>query len=213
MSSTPLARDQFVALVCHELRSPLNGIKSWTHVLETQVQGCDDPTIVRAIAGIMTGVEQQVRLIDDLLDVTRALSGDLGLAQGAMALAPAIAEAVQGLRDVATEKGVDLVLDPAPVDAQVHGEPVRIQQIVSSLVGNAIKFTPEGGTVRVSGAIAGDMARIEVRDSGAGIPQQEMSLGLALAQRLAELHGGRVTSESEGVGRGAIFRVYLPLRR
>ena len=213
MSSRPLARDQFVALVCHELRSPLNGIKSWTHVLETRVQGCDDPTIVRAIAGIMTGVEQQVRLIDELLDVTRALSGDLGLARGAMALAPAIAEAVEGSRAVATERGVDLVLGPAPVDAQVHGEPIRIQQIVSSLVGNAIKFTPEGGTVRVSGAIAGDMACIEVRHSGAGIPRQGMSLGLALVQRLAELHGGRVTSESEGVGRGTIFRVCLPLRR
>ena len=231
-----LARDQFLAVVSHELRSPLNGIKSWTHVLENQVHDSDDPTLKRAIAGIMIGVEQQVRLIDDLLDVTRALSGNLGLAKSAMPLAPAIVEAVEGLRAVASEKGVQLLLDPALVDAEIHGDPVRINQIVCNLVGNAIKFTPAGGSVWVAGATAGDMVRIEVRDNGVGIPgeflpfvfdpfrQAEpatattrnlkgLGLGLALVHRLTELHGGRVTCESEGVGCGATFRVYLPLRR
>jgi len=231
-----LARDQFLAVVSHELRSPLNGIKSWTHVLENQVHESNDPTTMRAIAGIMIGVEQQVRLIDDLLDVTRALSGNLGLAKGAMALAPAIVEAVEELRAVAAEKGVHLVLDPALVDAQIHGDPVRIHQIVANLVGNAIKFTPAGGKVWIGCAIAADMVRIEVRDDGVGISadflpfvfdpfrqaeqaaaanrhHQGLGLGLALVHRLTELHGGRVTCESEGVGLGATFRVYLPLRR
>jgi signal transduction histidine kinase len=225
---------EFLAIVSHELRSPLNGIKSWTHVLENQLREDDDPTTKRAVAGIVIGVEQQVRLIDDLLDVTRVLSGNPGLVKQVMALAPALVEAVEGLRAVAAEKGVQLVVDPALIDAQVHGDFARIHQIFANLLGNAIKFTP-GGTVWVSAAVEGAMARIEVRDNGAGIPleflpcvfdpfrqaeqasasgrrQQGLGLGLALVRRVAELHGGHVTCESAGAGRGATFRVYLPLR-
>ena len=227
------ARDQFLAIVSHELRSPLNGIKSWTHVLENHVQAGDDATLQRAIAGIMIGVEQQVRLIEDLLDVTRALSGNLGLAKEPMSLAPALLEAVEGLRAVAAEKGVALVAEPV-VDAEIHGDLGRIHQIFANLVNNAIKFTPAGGTVRVTSVLEGHMARVEVSDNGAGIPedflpyvfdpfrqaeqatthrrQQGLGLGLALVQRLAELHGGHVTCESR-VGHGATFRVYLPVRR
>jgi PAS domain S-box-containing protein len=231
-----LARDQFLAIVSHELRSPLNGIKSWTHVLENQLHETDDPTMRRAIDGIMIGVEQQVRLIDDLLDMTRALSGNLGLAKQPMALAPSLLEAVEGLRAVAAEKGVRLIADGAIVDAEIHGDSGRVHQIFSNLVSNAIKFTPPGGSVWVSAAVDGGMARVEVRDDGAGIPaeflpyvfdpfrqaeqatasnrrQQGLGLGLALVQRLAELHGGHVACESAGRGRGATFRVHLPLRR
>jgi len=231
-----LARDQFLAIVSHELRSPLNGIKSWTHVVENHLQGDADPTLQRAIDGIMIGVEQQVRLIEDLLDVTRALSGNLGLAKEPMALAPALLEAVEGLRAVAVEKGVRLVTDDAFVDAEIHGDFGRVRQIFANLVSNALKFTPPGGTVRVASGIEGHMARITVRDDGAGIApaflpyvfdpfrqaeqastthrqQQGLGLGLALVQRLAELHGGHVTCESEGVGCGATFHVYVPLRR
>ncbi len=230
-----LARDRFLAIVSHELRSPLNGIKSWTHVLENQLHESDDPTVQRAIAGIMIGVEQQVRLIDDLLDVTRALSGNLGLARQPMALAPALLEAVEGLRAVAAEKGVELVADPAIVDAEIHGDCGRVHQIFANLVSNAIKFTPPGGTVWVSAVIEHSMAQVEVRDNGAGIAadflphvfdpfrqaeqaaasnrrHQGLGIGLALVHRLTELHGGRVTCQSEGLGRGATFRVELPLR-
>jgi PAS domain S-box-containing protein len=227
------ARDQFLAIVSHELRSPLNGIKSWTHVLENHVHADDDATLQRAIAGIMIGVEQQVRLIDDLLDVTRALSGNLGLAKEPMALAPALLDAVEGLRAVAAEKGVAVLAEPV-ADAEIHGDPGRIHQIFANLVSNAIKFTPAGGTVRVASTLEGHMARVDVSDNGAGIPeeflpyvfdpcrqaeqatthrrQQGLGLGLALVQRLTELHGGHVTCESR-VGHGATFRVYLPVRR
>ena len=231
-----LARDQFLAIVSHELRSPLNGIKSWTHVLENHVQGAADHTLQRAIDGIMIGVEQQVRLVEDLLDVTRALAGNLGLAKEPMALAPVLVEAVEGLRAVAAEKGVDLVIDEPIAEAEVHGDFGRIHQIFANLVSNSLDFTREGGTVRVACMIDGAMARIEVSDNGAGIApdflpyifdpfrqaeqtsathrrQQGLGLGLALVQRLAELHGGHVTCESRGVGHGATFRVYLPLRR
>ena len=232
--SATLARDQFLAIVSHELRSPLNGIKSWTHVLENQLRDAD-PTVRRAIAGIMIGVEHQVRLIEDLLDVTRAMSGNLGLAKQAMPLLPVLADAVEGLRATALEKQLRIVTDYAIGDGEIHGDPDRVRQIFVNLIFNAVKFTRPGGTIWVSARPADGMALVEVRDDGVGIPpeflpylfdpfrqadqgssgrsQDGLGLGLALVQRLAELHGGYVTCESEGVDRGATFRVFLPLRR
>jgi PAS domain S-box-containing protein len=232
--SATLARDQFLAIVSHELRSPLNGIKSWTHVLENQLRHAD-PAIQRALAGIMIGVEHQVRLIDDLLDVTRAMSGNLGLAKQPMQLLPVLADAVESLRALALEKGLRIVTDYSIGDREIHGDPDRIRQIFVNLVSNAVKFTPSGGCIWVSARPEGTMACVDVRDNGAGVPpeflpflfdpfrqadqgsasrgHEGLGLGLALVQRLAELHGGRVSCESDGVDRGATFRVYLPLRR
>jgi len=232
--SATLARDQFLAIVSHELRSPLNGIKSWTHVLENLLRDAAPP-VRRALAGIMIGVEHQVRLIEDLLDVTRAMSGNLGLAKQPMPVLPVLADAVESLRAMAQEKDLRIVTDYAIGEREIHGDPDRIRQIFVNLVMNAVKFTPAAGTIWVSAAPEGAMARIEVRDNGAGIPpeflpylfdpfrqadqgsssrrQEGLGLGLALVQRLAELHGGYVTCESEGNGRGATFRLYLPLRR
>jgi PAS domain S-box-containing protein len=231
--SAALAREQFLAIVSHELRSPLNGIKSWTHVLENHVRDAD-PTVQRAIAGIMIGVEQQVRLIDDLLDVTRAMSGNLGLARQPMALAPVLADAVEGLRATALEKRLRMIADLALGPREIHGDPDRVRQVFVNLVTNAIKFTPPGGRIWVSARVEGPMARIEVRDDGMGIEpgflpyvfdpfrqaqgasersQEGLGLGLALVQRIAQMHGGHVTCESEGPNRGATFRVYLPLLR
>lgn len=227
-----LARDQFLAIVSHELRSPLNGIKSWTHVLESQL-GDAEPTVKRALAGIMIGVEHQVRLIEDLLDVTRAMSGNLGLAKQSMPLVPVLADAVDGLRATALEKHLCLATDYGIADREIHGDPDRIRQIFVNLLANAVKFTRPGGHIWVSARHEGDMARVEVRDDGAGIPldflpyifdpfrqadqgahhRSRDGLGLALVRRLAELHGGHVSCESAGVGRGASFRVHLPLLR
>ena len=230
--SATLARDQFLAIVSHELRSPLNGIKSWTHVLDSQLQDAP-PLVRRAVAGIMIGVDQQVRLIEDLLDVTRALSGHLGLARQAMPLLPALAGAVEALRATAIEKGIRLDTDYPLADGEIDGDPDRLRQVFVNLVANAVKFTPPGGTIEVSARREGAMAVVEVADNGAGIPpeflpyvfdpfrqadqgssrrgQDGLGLGLALVQRLAELHGGYATCESEGLGRGARLRVYLPL--
>jgi PAS domain S-box-containing protein len=231
--SATLARDQFLAIVSHELRSPLNGIKSWTHVLENQLRDAD-PSVRRALAGIMIGVEHQVRLIDDLLDVTRAMSGNLGLAKQPMQLLPALADAVESLRALAVEKGLSIVTDYGIAEREIHGDPDRVHQIFGNLLANAVKFTPPGGTIRVSATSEEGMARIEVRDNGAGIPpeflpyvfdpfrqaegarnrpQDGLGLGLSLVQRLAELHGGHVSCESAGLDQGAAFRVFLPWRR
>jgi PAS domain S-box-containing protein len=230
--SVALARDQFLAIVSHELRSPLNGIKSWAHVLEGQLREAD-PTVRRAIEGIMIGVEHQVRLIDDLLDVTRALSGNLGLAKESMQVLPVLAEAVESLRALASEKGLALVTEYGVFDREIHGDPDRVRQIFVNLLTNAVKFTPAGGTIWITARIEGAMAVVEIRDNGAGISpefapylfdpfrqadqgasrrrQDGLGLGLALVQRLAELHGGKVSCTSEGVNRGATFRVHLPL--
>jgi PAS domain S-box-containing protein len=229
-----LARDQFLAIVSHELRSPLNGIKSWTHVLENHLRDAD-PTARRAIAGILIGVEHQVRLIEDLLDVTRAMSGNLGLAKRPMALLPVLAEAVESLRATALEKGLRFETDYALGDHEVHGDPDRVRQVFVNLVANAVKFTRRGGHIWVNARAEGNMARIEVRDDGSGIApeflpfvfdpfrqadasgsrraQDGLGLGLSLVQRLAELHGGHVTVESDGPDRGSTFRVHLPLHR
>jgi PAS domain S-box-containing protein len=230
--SATLARDQFLAIVSHELRSPLNGIKSWTHVLQGRLRDAD-PTVTRALNGIMIGVEHQVRLIEDLLDVTRAMSGNLGLAKQAMALLPVLVESVESLRASALEKGLHIVTDYGIGDREIHGDADRVRQIFVNLIANAIKFSPAGGTIRVSAGTEGAMARVEIGDTGAGIPpeflpylfdpfrqadqgtsrcsQEGLGLGLALVQRLAELHGGYATCESPGVDRGSTFRVYLPL--
>ena len=228
------ARDQFLAIVSHELRSPLNGIKSWTHVLDNHLRD-PDPTVRRAIAGILIGVEHQVRLIDDLLDVTRALSGNLGLAKQRMPLLPVLADAVESLRATALEKQLRIITDYAIGDREIHGDPDRVRQIFVNLITNAVKFTQPGGRIWVTAKAEGNMARIEVRDDGSGIEpeflpyvfdpfrqadqgssrrsQEGLGLGLALVQRLAELHGGHVTCESGGAQRGSTFRVHLPLRR
>lgn len=232
--SATQARDQFLAIVSHELRSPLNGIKSWTHVLANQITDAD-PTVRRAIAGILIGVEHQVRLIDDLLDVTRALSGNLGLAKQRIALLPVLADAVESLRAVALEKGLRIMTEYAIGDREIHGDPDRVRQVFVNLVNNAIKFTPQGGRIWVSARPEGAMARVEVRDDGSGIApdflpyvfdpfrqadqgsslrsQEGLGLGLALVQRLAQLHGGHATCESQGPQLGATFRVYLPFHR
>ena len=231
--SASFARDQFLAIVSHELRSPLNGIKSWTHVLENLL-GDASATVRRALAGILIGVEHQVRLIEDLLDVTRAMSGTLGLVKHPMPIMPVLADAVEALRAMAIEKDLRIVTDYRLGEREMHGDPDRVRQVFANLLTNAVKFTPPGGTIHVAARDEGGMACIEVRDNGMGVPpefvphlfdpfrqaegsssrrQEGLGLGLALVQRLAELHGGHATCESEGVDRGATFRVYLPLRR
>ncbi len=232
--SATAARDHFLSIVSHELRSPLNGIKSWTHVLENVLRD-PDPAVRRALAGIMVGVEHQVKLIDELLDVTRAMSGNLALFKQPMPLLPVLADAVESVRGEALEKGLRIVTDYGVGEHEIHGDPDRIRQMFVNLVANAVKFSQPAGTIWVAAQAERTMARIEVRDDGAGIPAEflpfvfdpfrqadqardgrrhaGLGLGLALAQRLAELHGGYATCESAGVDRGATFRVYLPLRR
>src|SRR5439155_4192840 len=196
--SASFARDQFLAIVSHELRSPLNGIKSWTHVLENLLRDAGPPAR-RALAGIMMGVEHQVRLIDDLLDVTRAMSGNLGLAKQPMPLLPVLADAVESLRAMAAEKGLNIVTDYAIGDREIHGDPDRIRQIFVNLISNAVKFTPAGGCIWVDAHAEGKMACIQVRDNGAGIPPEFLPY---LFDAFRQADQGSSSRGHEGLGLG-----------
>lgn len=238
------SRDEFLAIVSHELRSPLNGIQSWAHVLESQwrrpVDAPADASALlarRAVAGIRTGVEQQVRLIDDLLDATRIVAGKLSLSLGPLLLTPIVLAAAASVDVRAREKRIEFHVDLALADAMLDGDADRLQQIVWNLLSNAIKFTPAGGNVWLSGRCGEDSsgahAVIRVRDDGRGIRgdfiphlfdrfqrdetgnsrgHDGLGLGLMLVRHLCERHGGSVAAHSLGPGQGATFTVSLPLR-
>ena len=145
---------ELLAIVAHELRSPLNGIKGWTHVLENQLRG-SDATSQRAIAGIMTSVEQQVRLIEDLLEGAHAARGEVRMH---MPLLPALAASVESLRGAAAEKGVALVVENAGVELSIDGDPHRVRAMLASLLANAIRFAGPGGALRIGVGAEGAMA-------------------------------------------------------
>lgn len=225
-------RDEFISIVSHELRSPLNGIQSWTHVLENYV-ATDSPPVVRALAGIKRGVQQQVRLIEDLLDATLIMTGKLRLIKEPVFLRGQIENALASLEQVAKEKQIVIETRIDQADPCVEGDPERLTQIVWNLLSNAIKFTAEGGRVLVELGVQEQEATIRVRDNGRGIAADFLpylfdpfrqadesstrrasgiGLGLTLVRRLTEMHGGRVSAESAGESQGAQFSVSLPLK-
>ncbi len=228
------ARDEFLAIVSHELRAPLNGIQSWAHVLENYVKDATPaPLVQRALQGIKTGVSQQVRLIEDLLDVTRMMSGKLRLVKQPLALLPALQAAVESVRALAATKRIGITCTYRITSEQIEGDADRVQQIFWNLLSNAVKFTPQGGNVWLNATRTDDNICVTIRDDGIGISpdflphlfnrfsQEDTSstrdhsglgLGLFLVRHLTELHGGRVTAESQGEGTGTTFSVYFPLR-
>ena len=225
-------KDDFLMTVSHELRTPLTAIYGWVRVLASREMPHAEQA--RALAAIERNALAQTRLIDDLLDVSRAIAGKLRLESRAVDVAAAIRGAVETLTPAANAKGlqihvvVDDGLDP------VEADPDRLQQIVWNLLSNAIKFTPDGGRVDVRAGRSGDaLIELVVSDNGVGIPahflpfvfdrfrQAEagtrrryggLGLGLAIVRHLVELHGGTVGVESGGDGAGTTFRVLLPTR-
>jgi len=224
------AKDEFLAVVSHELRTPLNGVFGWARMLQSA--DVDEPTRQRALAAIVRGAAAQVRLIEDLLDVSRVVTGNLRLDLRLVDLRNVIEAALETVRPAAAAKHIEIVeeLDPSP--ATVMGAADRLQQVLWNLLMNAVKFTPRRGRARVGLRRGETAAEITVTDSGEGIGpdvlpyvfdrfRQEdssstrahagLGLGLALVRHIVELHGGSVTAESPGKGRGATFVVRLPL--
>ena len=224
------SKDHFLATLSHELRTPLSAIFGWTRMLHG---GTDDPARVdRATAAIERSAESLRRLVDDLLDVSRIISGRLRLVPAPIRLANVVDGALDAVRPQATDRGVRLETDLSSEDVVILGDQQRLQQVVWNLLWNAIKFTPEGGTVRLSVRQIDDHAEVRVDDTGAGIAPESLphifgwfqqaeageravdaglGVGLALVKQIVELHGGQVFADSRGVGQGATFRVVLPL--
>ncbi|MEW5856113.1 MAG: ATP-binding protein, partial [Cyanobacteriota bacterium] len=223
-------KDEFLAVLSHELRSPLNPIIGWSGMLRTQKLNA--ATTARALETIERNAKLQADLIEDLLDVSRMIRGKLSLNVCPVNLIPIVQAAMETVHLAAAAKSIRLesVLNPAV--GLILGDPNRLQQIVWNLLSNAIKFTPSGGRVEIKLDCTDSHAQIEVSDTGKGIEadflpyvferfrqadststrsQTGLGLGLAIVRHLTELHGGTVRVDSPGEGQGAIFTVKLPL--
>lgn len=222
------AKDEFLAVLSHELRTPLHAIKGWVNMLQ---EGMLDPDArARAIAVIARSVDLQNALIDDLLDVSRIISGKLSLDMARVPLRSLVEQAIEESRPSADLKGLLLISDLDEV-GEVRGDRARLRQVIANLLGNAMKFTPSGGSVAVRLERRGDRSWLTVTDTGVGIAptllprifdrfQQANSssrrghgglgLGLAITRHLVQLHGGSISAASLGQGKGAQFRVELP---
>jgi PAS domain S-box-containing protein len=224
-------KDEFLATVSHELRTPLNAILGWTQMLKNGIVGFEQ--LPKAIETIERNSRSQAQLVEDLLDVTRIVSGKLRLNVKPVELSSIVETAIDTVRPAAEARSVEIEKHFDEHPALVSGDAERLQQIVWNLLSNAIKFTPKGGRVRVSLERAEDAAQITVADTGKGIEpeflpyvferfrqadgtttrkQGGLGLGLAIVKHLVELHGGEISAESEGAGKGAVFTVRLPLR-
>jgi PAS domain S-box-containing protein len=223
-------KDEFLSTLSHELRTPLTAILGWSSLLlQGAVDAAKQPQALRTIA---RNARSQNQLIDDLLEVSRIITGKLHLEFNPCPLQPVIEAALESLRPTAEAKGIRFKALFEPRAGLVSGDPDRLQQVVWNLLSNAVKFTPTGGIVQISFQRIDSHVEIIVSDSGEGIKPEflphvferfrqadgsttrahgGLGLGLAIVRHLVELHGGMVRAESEGEGKGATFVVRLPL--
>jgi PAS domain S-box-containing protein len=223
-------KDQFIAALSHELRTPLQPILAWTEVLRRH--GNLDAVTTQALEAIRRNIRQQVRLVDDLLDLSRIVHGKLALRYETFDLREQVRAAAEPFEESAALKRVRLTVSLPPESVPMWGDGARLQQVATNLISNAVKFTPPGGHVTVQLVAGADEALLEVEDTGEGISPEDASvifeafrqgdasrrrgglgIGLDLVRRLTELHGGTVDVFSEGRGYGARFTVRLPLGR
>jgi CheY-like chemotaxis protein len=225
-------KDEFLAMLAHELRNPLAPLRNLSDILRLRSDDAQTIAFVREV--LNRQVNHLARLVDDLLDVTRITRGIVTLKRASVDLHRLAAEVLEDQAPVVERAGVHASLDTRAAPAWVDGDPTRLAQVLGNIVGNAVKFTPRGGRVRV--VVAADRARsiatIAVEDTGIGIDRATLArvfdvfeqadhslhrsdgglgLGLAIARGLVDLHGGAIRAESEGAGKGARFVVELPL--
>jgi PAS domain S-box-containing protein len=222
-------KDEFLATASHELRTPLNAIVGWVHVLQSGAV-VDEAQRTHAINAIDRNAKIQTRLIEDLLDVSRMIQGRVSLTVAPLDARGVVDAAIDTVRPAAAAKDIDVHVVSAFEPIPVIGDGQRLQQVVWNLLANAVKFTPRGGAITVVMKSVKDRAEIVVSDTGEGIAAEfmphvfepfrqgassvmrtGMGLGLAIVQRLVDLHGGRITVTSPGAGQGAEFVVSLPL--
>ena len=223
-------KDEFLAVVSHELRTPLNAVLGWASLLDA---GQLDPArMVNAIRTIVRNARALTRIIDDLLDISRIVGGNVRIDPLPVDLVAVIQGALDEVRLAAEAKAVSLTFTCQAVPDPVGGDALRLQQVVANLLSNAIKFTPAGGKVEVRLTSTGSEAEIQVADTGQGIAAQFLpqiferftqadtsttrrhggiGLGLAIVKAFVERHGGTVHADSGGVGKGATFTVRIPV--
>jgi len=221
-------KDQFLSTMSHELRTPLNAVLGFSDLLTEERYGSLNDRQQRYVAHIHTGGKHLLRLINDILDLSKIEAGRLQLAIESVPVRTSFAEVADAMRPLAEKKSHSLVVN-ASKELSVRADAVRFKQVLMNLIGNAIKFTPEGGTIELAGRQLGEVVRVEVRDSGPGIPPEEQQrifeafyrlnqtekmvegtgLGLAITKRLVELHGGHLGLESQQ-GSGSCFYFTLP---
>jgi len=227
---TARMKDEFLATVSHELRTPLNAILGWSRVLVTGTLAAEQRE--KALASVERNAAAQARLVDDLLDVSRMISGKMRIEPSRVNPADAVEAALEAIRPAAQAKGVELSTEIDRNAGTLIADPGRVQQIVWNLTGNAVKFTPKNGRVKIRVERVGAQVEIVVSDNGAGIKREflgrlfqrfsqedgsirrshgGLGLGLSITKHLIELHGGEIHVDSAGPGQGATFTVHLPV--
>jgi signal transduction histidine kinase len=222
-------KDEFLATLSHELRTPINAIIGWTQMLREM--RLPDQTRAKALDTVQRNAQIQAQLIDDLLDMSRIVAGKGRLDLRRLELNEVIDSALNVVRPSASERNLLLQTTVAPNLPRVNGDAERLQQVLCNLLTNAIKFTPEGGRIEVAATIAHGAVELAVKDSGVGIEREflpyvferfrqadasttrahgGLGLGLSIAKSLIELHGGTIRAESDGPQRGATFTITLP---
>ena len=223
-------KDEFLAVVSHELKNPLSVVQMNAQLLSRLPSFQDDARALRATAAIKSAVASQLQIINDLLELSRANMGKLVLSPTLLDMAEVVRNIVEAVDKDVGEKSQRLTIEVA--EARVYADAVRVEQIVWNLITNAVKFTPQGGSIGVRLSTEDGMAVLTVTDDGIGLDPGHLAsvfemfrqvdagpsrrtgglgIGLALVKQLAELHGGRVWADSPGKGRGATFKVWLPL--
>ena len=222
-------KDEFLAMLGHELRNPLTPIRNTAHVLGRL--GSHEPQVRWAQEIIERQVAHLTRLVDDLLDVSRIVSGKISLQQETLSLAGTVDQALDMARPLIESKGQKIELRLPEIPVWLRGDPVRLVQVLLNLLDNAAKYTPEGGRIELAASVVEGMIEISLCDNGIGIPgelrprifdlfqqgeraldraQGGLGIGLTLTKRLVEMHGGRIEAASAGPGLGSEFTLWLP---
>jgi PAS domain S-box-containing protein len=225
------AKDEFLMTLSHELRTPMTAILGWSRMLPSMNR--NDPAFTEAIAAIARSAKLQAELIDDVLDVSRIVSGKLRLNVDTIDVVPVLHAALDAVRPSTDAKQITLATAFSPQIGTTTADATRLQQIIWNLLSNAVKFTPKGGRIELGARRTASQLEISVTDNGEGIDPEflphvfeafrqaetpstrvhgGLGLGLSIVRYMAEAHGGTVTAESEGRGRGARFCVSLPIR-